>query len=472
MKHSGCVQRMGKTLGMGIAGLAALGVGLILAVQWDFIRIGRLYRADAASREPVALRNFPYPYRAALSICSDIDNTETPEEFLSIQEFLNTDHPSPYGKGVDLEVGNSFYLFDRPGRNEFSYFSNRAEDREIIRRFVRSGLLDCIHSFGEGCTTRVQAVSAIRALEQDGCRVPLWINHSDAASNMGVWFPTNRGDRIADPAYHADMTIPYGIRYVNLGSSTSIVGQDAPVSWRTYFFCHDPGRFLKVIRNNAKSFFKRALSQFGIFPAKYFLHRENALMGIRRLEDGKRVYEFMRYEVDPDGIGYGATASGLAANISENVLQRLLKVGGTGIVYTHLGKNGTDSNWMAPCTIDALRNLARHSREGRILVTSTFKLLNYATVKRALLWTVDRDSTETVIRIRGIRDPILGEIAADGVHLQGITFFVPEGKRVRIFIGNAECRHWTMNPPDKNGRPSVSFPWVRLRPPEFHESRR
>ena len=38
----------------------------------------------------IGLRKFPYPYKAALSICSDIDGTSTVEEFLEIQEFLNT----------------------------------------------------------------------------------------------------------------------------------------------------------------------------------------------------------------------------------------------------------------------------------------------------------------------------------------------------------------------------------------------
>jgi hypothetical protein len=472
MKSSGRIRRMRRIVGRGITGLAALCVCLILAVQSDFIRIRRLYRTDGAFREPVALRKFPYPFRAALSIASDIDNTETPEEFISIQEFLNTDHPSPYGKGVDLEIGNSFYLYDRPGRNEFSYFSDRAEDREIIRRYAHSGLLESIHSYGEGCTTRVQAVSAIRSLERDGCRVPLWINHSNARSNMATWFSTNRGDCVFDAAYHADVTVPYGIRYVNLGSSTSIVGQDAAVSWRTYCCIHDRGRSLKSMRNSAKSFFKRALSQFGILRAKYFLHRDNALIGIRKLQDGRRVYEFMRYEVDPDGIGYGATARGLAANISENVIQRLLEVEGAGIVYTHLGKNGVDSIWVSPFTANALRNLSRHSRAGHILVTTTYKLLNYCTVRRALRWTFDADSTETVIRIHGIRDPLLGEIAVDGENMQGITFFVPEGKPVRIFVGKSEWRNWTLNPPDESGRPSVSFPWVRLKPPECHATRR
>ncbi|MBN2201792.1 hypothetical protein JW777_07570 [bacterium] len=462
-------RNVGRTLRETAAVSAATGFFLILAVQWDFSRTARLYRDAASMHAPVSLRQYPYPFRAALSICSDIDDTETPEEFLSIQEFLNTDHETVYGRGVGLEIGNSFYMVDRPGRNEFTWFSDRPQDQRIIREFIRAGIIDCLHSYGEGCSTRVQAVSAIRALERDGCRVPVWINHSNARSNMSKWFKTNRGDRLGDPAYHSDVTIPYAIRYVSCGSSTSVVGQDAPVSWRSYLCPPVSEACLKSLRNSAKSFFKRIASMFGLSDTRYFLHRDNALIGIRRLEDGRRVYEFMRYDLHREGIGYGADSRGLAENISESVLKRLLEVRGTGIVYTHLGKNGDGQPWVDPQTADALRNLSVHATEGRILVTTTYKLLNYTTVRRALRWTAEADSTETVIRIHGIRDTILGEIEANEENLQGITFTVPDGKPVRILVHGKACRDLRTNPPDESGRRSVSFPWKRLKPPEFHD---
>ncbi len=468
MKRSHSGRRMRRILFRAFAVTALIPACLILAVQWDFSRTGRLYRNDTPPQAPVALRQYPFPYRAALSICSDIDNTETPEEFLSIQEFLNTDHETAFGRGVRLEIGNSFYMFDRPGRNEFAWFSDRPQDKRIIRDFIHAGIIDCLHSYGEGCTTRVQAGSALRALAQNGCSVPVWINHSDARSNISKWFASNRGDRVGDPAYHSDVTVPYAIRYVSLGSSTSIVGQDAPVSWRSYLCPPDRKGCLKSLRNGAKSFLKRVLSRFGVSSTRYFLHRDNGLIGIRRLEDGRRVYEFMRYDVNPDGIGYGADSRGLAANISEAVLRRLLEVRGTGIVYTHLGKNGEGSPWVNPQTAEALRNLSVHSKEGRILVTTTAKLLNYVTVRRAIRWSFDEDSTGTVIRIHGIRDPILGEMEADSENLQGLTFYVPDGKHVRILVRGKATRDLQLNPPDENGRRSVSFPWIQLKPPEFH----
>ncbi len=465
-------RRPGRILFRSLSVTLLIPVCLILVVQWDFSRTRRLYPDDAAGQAAVALRKYPYPYRAGLSICSDIDNTETPEEFLSIQEFLNTDHETAFGRGAGLEIGNSFYLFDRPGRNEFSWFSDRPEDRRIIRDFIRAGIIDCLHSYGEGCTTRVQALDALRTLERDGCGVPVWINHSNARSNLSKWFDTNRGDQVGDAAYHSDLTFPASVRYVSCGSSTSVIGQNTPVSWRSYF--RPPGReaCLKSLRNGAKSFLKRVVSRLGLSGTRYFLHRDNALIGIRRLEDGRRVYEFMRYDVNPDGIGYGADSRGLAENISEDVLRRLLEVGGTGIVYTHLGKNGERQPWVDPQTADALRNLSVHSTEGRILVTTTAKLLNYVTARDAVRWSFNEEPAETVIRIHGIRDPILGEMDADSVTLQGITFYVPDGRDVRILVKGKVIRNLRINPPDESGRRSVSFPWSRLEAPEVHVSGR
>jgi hypothetical protein len=40
------------------------------------------------ARPAVSLRPFPYPYAAALAICSDIDETTTLEQFLEAQRFL------------------------------------------------------------------------------------------------------------------------------------------------------------------------------------------------------------------------------------------------------------------------------------------------------------------------------------------------------------------------------------------------
>ena len=59
----------------------------------------------------VKVRKFPYPYKCAFSISSDIDNATSLEYFVHFMDFLNTDIQTIYGPGLDLEVGNSFWFF-------------------------------------------------------------------------------------------------------------------------------------------------------------------------------------------------------------------------------------------------------------------------------------------------------------------------------------------------------------------------
>src|SRR5690349_20240139 len=47
----------------------------------------------------VALRAFPWPYRAMLAICSDIDD-ESPRHFAALHRFLNTREMTPLGRGL------------------------------------------------------------------------------------------------------------------------------------------------------------------------------------------------------------------------------------------------------------------------------------------------------------------------------------------------------------------------------------
>ena len=61
----------------------------------------------------IQLRPFPYPYRAMLVICSDLDETPDRNVYWQIMRFLNTTEMTAMGPGVGLEVGNSIY-FDIP----------------------------------------------------------------------------------------------------------------------------------------------------------------------------------------------------------------------------------------------------------------------------------------------------------------------------------------------------------------------
>ena len=71
----------------------------------------------------VKLRSYPYPYRAMLAICSDLDETPDRHVYGDIMRFLNTMEDTAMGPGVGLEVGNSIY-FDMPP-DQFAYRHER-----------------------------------------------------------------------------------------------------------------------------------------------------------------------------------------------------------------------------------------------------------------------------------------------------------------------------------------------------------
>ena len=78
--------------------------------------------SDRVHVEPVEveLRRFPYPYKAMLAICSDLDETSSLQAYLETMRFLNSAGTTPLGPGAALEVGNSMY-FDMPS-GRFSYW--------------------------------------------------------------------------------------------------------------------------------------------------------------------------------------------------------------------------------------------------------------------------------------------------------------------------------------------------------------
>ena len=89
--------------------------------------------------KPVSLRKFPFPFQAAMTICSDIDETRSSDEFLEIQRFLNTRSTTSMGNGIGLEIGNSFFFYNH--KKEFSYFDQDDRAKQITQAMIQSIVL-------------------------------------------------------------------------------------------------------------------------------------------------------------------------------------------------------------------------------------------------------------------------------------------------------------------------------------------
>jgi len=433
--------------------------GLILAIASSYFikihNINRSYYEAYNDRGKVVLRKFPYPYKAALAICSDIDGTATVEEFLEIQKFLNTKEMASVGRGVGLEIGNSFMMY-APATCAFSYFSDNPENKKVITKFIKAGYIDVMHSYGEKTDfSREDAVKALNELERNGCKVDVWVDHFVTTDNLGDDCTSGSGDHPESSAYHSDITISYGIKFVWLGRITMVIGQSVPVTSKTFSSIYDSRHPVHSLINMGKEFAKNVLAVFG--NKKYAMHKNYELLRITNLDDGQKVYEFLRFDNHWKGVARGATSKRLAYVISNRTLERLKQVGGYMIVYTHLGKNSDCSQVVPQETQAALRDLACENEMGNIYITTTSKLLNYYLNHKYLEWSYKTKEDEIIIAISSVKDPIFGSFVPSSEDLRGITFYVPDKDKSRIYIGGKEIVNILRNPPDYNGRESITI---------------
>jgi hypothetical protein len=353
------------------------------------------------------------------------------------------------GPGLGLEVGNSIY-FDM-GRDQFGYWNTDDAGRAMVRALIRSGHIDCLHSFGDLAATRAHAARALDELVQHDCRLQVWVDHAVAPSNFGADLMQGLGDVPSSPAYHADLTCQYGIQFVWRGRVTSVTGQDVRRRLRGVFRLRHPVASGMTL---AKELIKGALGRAG--NAKYAMHGPNRVLRPIRLRSGHGVWEFLRSNPTWRGVDRDATADGLFGVLSQELLNRLVEREGVCVLYTHLGKIRRPEEPFGPRTRAALRGLARSAHEGRILVTTTRRLLGYcrALGRVELATTVDGDD----LRVDVTAD------AANVPDLSGLSVYVPDPARARLTINGHLVPIITRNGPDHTGRPSISVP---RRPLEF-----
>lgn len=411
------------------------------------LALGRI-GSSGSSLEAVELRKFPYPYKAALTVCSDIDYTPTMAKFVEMHRYF---------EDLGLEIGDTFWMYCNAGKH-FTYFEGlqpvKSEKAEQIRKLVRAGYLDCLHTYGNfsrsGGFTREMAAAAIEELERNGMRVTVWVNHGDEhnTQNLNRGVDSMRGAHPGAPEYHIDLTVKYGIKFVWNTEVTDTIGQDrpitlreiGPVGWR-----HPVGTAVTVA--------KAHLGQ----KTRQSMTRDNRLLRPLELGDGTTVYVFRRYGTWAHGGIAGARD--LIGQLSAETLDTLVANRGYMIVYTHLGKG-----YPWDTEVDAaFHRLARRQSEGDIYVTTTSKLLQYNLVHNGLVWDSETSSDGGIaIRIAKVRDAVFGDFVPSEADLQGITFYTPDPDRTRIYIQGNEVGALDKNPADSEGRPSVGIPLRRL----------
>lgn len=397
------------------------------------------------------LRKYPYPYKAMLAICSDLDSTRNKDVYVQSSKFLNTEEQTIMGQGVGLEVGNTIY-FDVP-EIQFSYWNTDDDGREKIIKLMKAGYVDCIHSFGDLTTERAQIEKDWGEFVKHDCIPSVWVDHAAAPTNFDPDIMKGEGAVPGAKAYHADLTLKDGIKFVWKGRVTSIIAQNAPRSYAGIFNWAHPKESLRTL---LLEFVKGMLARLG--NKKYRMHAANNVIRDTQLEDGSKVIEFMRTNPSWGGVSCHETADGVSEVITEKFIRVLVKNQGCSVLYTHLAKSATPFEPFNEKTKAAFRLLRKSQDNNEILVATTRRLLGYCLAVRDSRYEVAQENGETNIHLHS---------DLDESDLQGLTWYTDNPQTTNLFINGKEYQDLQQNPPDESGRASVSIPWKKLIYPDI-----
>ena len=399
-------------------------------------------------------RKIPYPYRAMLAICSDLDETPDRVIYVETAKFINTNQNTIFGKGVGLEVGNTIY-FDMPP-DQFAYWNTDNIGREYIHALIHSGHIDALHSYGDLADTREDARRALEQMVEYGCRFEVWIDHARAPTNLGKDIMEGHGDDPEHEAYHFDLTYAHGVRFVWRGRITSFPVYTHLGLQRIFYLKHP----VKSFRTMTKEMAKVALSRLGY--DKYRMHSLNSILWPLVLRDGTKVYEFIRSNPHWGGVDSATDAKGIGQILTETMLRYLTEKQGITILYTHLGKIRATKRIFDSSTVQAFERLASAQKSGDIQVTTTRRLLGYCRTSREA--NIRYSTTEIGCRI-DIEIEADSELSLNDVGLSdiaGLTFYVMDPERTTVYVNGREIKNIKRNGKDHTGRSSVSIPWNSL----------
>lgn len=389
--------------------------------------------APVLTGEASVLRKFPYPFKAMLCLVSDCDST-TVETFERVHRYLNTFADTPYGKGLGLDISDSFFMYNGSNydtaENLMSYCegvdSDTLRDAALIKRYYDCGWLDSIHAFGDfsnsggSAFSRLLAERAWALMNRAGIAPKVWIDHGTYTNvqNFGAYNPNNAssyqmGDNPDSPFYHTDITLNQSIKYVWYSRHSGAFGQDYPLS-------------------------------------------------IRELRDGQKVWSFQRYTSEMLGseIDWTWRPNRVHDQITPERLDAIESLGQYALIANHLTVFQENEQYGQE-DLQALRLLAsRHYETRTILVARTSRVLDYALAQRYVrIKLVEIDGT-TAIQLLSIDDPISGERKPTLDEVRGLTFYVADPSRAVLYLGTEQLTSdFTQNPVDETGRASISIPW-------------
>ena len=329
------------------------------------------------------LLQFPSPYRCWLAISNDPDGTTRPawEQLHSL-----------IWDRLELPISDSFFLYN---------VSERYPDQVSVDAYpdiISAHPHDTMHTWGDFCDARQRefgrddAEKGLRLMREHGMRPLVWIDHSNFAGNLlhnpvvpaQPILEDRSGRSCENFTYSLDLIEQAGVRYLWDGDLTRIVGQDRHVGRREWYT--QPGtpsqhpRLWAAMDIVGRPIWRRVHAGAFDYDA-----RANDQYAIQSFPDGRTLYRFRRF-----GEWSHANIDGLARSIDGERLDELARMGGTMIVYTHLGKHAggleTPEAHIPAATAAALEGLAARYRDGTVMVSGVARMLDYLVLRDAAVF--------------------------------------------------------------------------------------
>lgn len=398
----------------------------------------------------IAVRKYPFPYRAALAINNDTDGMDW-QAFEDWHAFTNGE--------LGLEVTDSFWVWAADG--SFALQHGMPWQRDLaatpetdrIVELAQAGLLDTLHSYGDWpCDydlNRGDIDHALALLDRHNLRPRAWVNHGGGhlrGHNMGgAWATYQGGDNPAHPSYSLRDLQARGVRYFWLDAlfDNDRVSADVqlpeipPVQIRRWGSVNDRDSGTRAdVFPGASADDKQLLGK----------HYHESLLTACIGRDSTPFWGFKRYR------GHEApTVASLPLQLSNAHLDALVADEASAVIYQHMGvwralgraKRHASQRNSTPPVFDegaqwALRDLADRYHSGRLLVAGTARLLDYHRMRDHLRYTIEDHGDRQVITIHSIACPIEGERVPTMADLMGLAFQMPRstGEVIMVLAGS------------------------------------
>jgi len=443
----------------------------------------------------VSVRRHPYPYRCALAVNNDTDGFRFPA-FEAFHAYVSGRGETPFGPGLGLEVADSFWFWASGGEVGLYHAPPWQDDAPASKEhgrlleLARAGWIDSLHGFGawkeDRHLDRDRVARAIDYLVSKDVRLKVYVNHGgyNMAHNFGgPWGYYQQADNPRHETHCFDLLARYGFKYYwtdvcyeldKFGEDLTFADQeqlDAEVSthdFERFFRCNDAADYARVrdafpgLDERGRVEWRRRLFNRVLVPVT--------------ARDGRPALVFKRFRGHE-----GPTAGNFAAQVNPQTLDGLEARRGSVVLYQHFGvwralftpKRHASQRYSVPETVLdehglwAFRVLAERYREGRILVATTRRLLDFLWMRDNLRYTVEKQDGQPTIRIDAIDCPVAGRIVPDSNALDGLAFELPATRDEPVVVlANKKLPMTVIADPDDSRRLIAYLPWRALEYPE------